>query len=300
MSYVEVTKNVVMMIPSKPLSNINNAPQTVTSTCISLSDSIVFVDCGVYHDIIRKFKIDMEEKFRKKTSHLIFTHPHWDHVIAIEIFKDKEIIIAESGIPEIESLIRRKKDKSSEECIKIFDVEENMAEIIANAEIFIPNIIVKDELWLGEGKEELLFKVIGGHSGGSAFVYFPRDKTLCGGDNLLECYAQLPGNPDEALQIYRHWESLDIEKAIPGHGTVVNKDYISKIKRYYEDLISFLEEISSKKLSVKEALNHPNLPEYFGKSQTNWTEGCFPDAQWIENTVKSWYRAIKRKEKGKN
>ncbi len=299
LSYIEVSENVVMMLPYEPLSKINNAPQTVTSICISLSESIVFIDCGVYHYITKKFRNDMENKFHKKTSHLILTHTHWDHVIAMSVFKDVDIIMAESAMPEIESLLRRKKGKSSEECIKIFNVEESMAKIIANAEIFIPNIIVKDELWLGDNGKELLFKVIGGHSAGSAFIYFPHDKILCGGDNLIECYFQRPGNFDEALQLYHHWDSLDIEKAIPGHGMVVTKGYLSKIRRYYEDLASFLEIISSKNLSVKEVLNHPKLPKYFGKSQENWTEGCVPGAQWINDSIKSWYRTIKRKQKGK-
>ena len=40
--------------------------------------------------------------------------------------------------------------------------------------------------------------------------------------------------------------------------------------------------------------SHPSLPKYFAESQPNWTESSNPDMKWIEMTIKSWYRHLKR------
>jgi len=298
--YVELTKNVISMVPSKPMSKINDASETVPTTCIALPKELVFVDCGAYPDLVRKFRLDMESKFQRKTSNLIFTHTHWDHVIAMEVFKDVNVVASEMGIQGIKILINRINEKGLEECKKDFDVQKDLAEIIINTKLFVPNIKVKDDFRIKSGETELIFQVIGGHSIDSAHIYVPKEQILCAGDNLIECYAQLLGNPDESLKIFRNWESLEISKIIPGHGKIVGKEYITKARKYYEDLIFVLEEFSTQKLTIKEVLNHPDLPEYFGKNQSNWMEGIRPNSNWIDNVVRSWYRYIKQKSKTKD
>ena len=137
--------------------------------------------------------------------------------------------------------------------------------------------------------------MIGGHSNDSASIYIPRENLLCAGDNLIECFAQLPGTPSETLEIYTYWESLDIEKIVPGHGNIVNKNYLIKIKSYFESLYSTLENLIKQRIPRKKILNHPTLPKYFAEPQPDWIESSNPDMKWIEMTIKSWYRHLKRK-----
>ena len=296
----EVSENIVALIPARPINEINDASETVSITCIAFPNELIFVDCGSYPDLAKKFRSEMENRFQRKTSHLLLTHSHWDHIIGMEAFKDVNVVISKAGIQGISNVINRISGKNLEECQRDFAVQEELAEIFLNAELFIPNTIVKDQFRIDSDGIELIFQVIGGHSIDSAHVYVPTEQLLCAGDNLIECYAQRPGNPDDMLKVFNNWESLEVSNAIPGHGRPVGKEYMMKVKKYYEDLIFKLEEFNAQKLSIKEVLTHADLPEYFGKNQLNWMEGIKPDSKWIETMIRGWYRYIKRRAKSKN
>ena len=147
---------------------------------------------------------------------------------------------------------------------------------------------------IGLKGNEVIFRVIGGHSIDSAYIYYPKERVLCAGDNLIECFAQLPGSPEDTLKIYSQWESLAIDKVIPGHGNVISKDYLLKIKSYFEDMVSTLKNLISNNIPRGEIFNHPSMPRYFARNQPNWTESSRPDMKWIEMTIKSWYRHLKK------
>lgn len=139
---VALTKNVIALVPTKPTSEMYEASESITIACIALPTELIFVDCGCYPKLIKKFREDMEAKYERKTSHLFLTHTHWDHLIAMEVFKDINVVAFELGIQGFEIVNRMKDNKSIEEIEKSFTVERELAEIIAKADIFMPNIIV--------------------------------------------------------------------------------------------------------------------------------------------------------------
>jgi len=294
--YVKITENVIVMVPAKPIIEMYDASESVTTTCIALPNELIFVDCGSYPELVRKFRVEMETKFQKKTSHLLLTHTHWDHVIAMEVFKDVNIVVSEIGIQRIENIITMIRDKGIEVIGITFDVTKGLAKIIANVNIFIPNIKVKDtEFRIESDGKELIYRVVGGHSPDSSYIYVPSEKIICTGDNLLECFAQIPGNPYETLDIFNIWESLEIKNVIPGHGKVVGKEYILQVRRYFKDLISVLEKLYAQGVSVKDAITHSSIPEYISKHQPNWVE-VLPGRKGISKKfTRSWYRFIKRR-----
>ncbi|MFW9824414.1 MAG: MBL fold metallo-hydrolase [Candidatus Thorarchaeota archaeon] len=296
--YHVVTDNVIVMYPFKPRYPFNDAPQTVPCTCIALPKELIFVDCGVYPDLAEIFRRDMEKKFKRECSHLLLTHTHWDHILAMEVFKDVTAVASETGINDLNNFLKVLNNKPQEDWPGILNTTEvEVIEILAKSNIFLPNMSVKEQITIGEKDHEVIFRVIGGHSKDSAYIFYPKEKVLCGGDNLIECYYQLSGSPDETLKIIRHWDSLDINFAIPGHGKVVNKDFITNLRLYYEDLITVLEELINQGITRKKILTHPQLPQYFGKKQSNWKEGCFPNSNWMEMTIRRWYHYLKSKNK---
>ncbi|MFX1490209.1 MAG: hypothetical protein ACFFBI_13745 [Promethearchaeota archaeon] len=55
---------------------MNDAPQTVPTTCIALPNKFIFIDCGVNPDLASNFREDMEKKYQKNVriySSLILT-----------------------------------------------------------------------------------------------------------------------------------------------------------------------------------------------------------------------------------
>ncbi|MFX0083712.1 MAG: MBL fold metallo-hydrolase [Candidatus Hodarchaeota archaeon] len=295
MEYSKVSDNIYVMHPIRIGNSQKSVTNTVPTTCIAHLEGLIFVDCGAYPDLSSRFQLDMETKFQRKTTHLILTHLHWDHFLAMETFKDVDIIASELGIHEFNNFINTI-DKLEEEkwATTLFIDEEEIIDIVKSAKLFSPNILVKEELKIDSPGSEIIFKTIGGHSVDSAYIYIPSERVLCAGDNLIECFAQLPGTPEKTLEIYYHWESLEIDKVIPGHGNVTDKEYLLKIKLYFEGLISTVKNLIEIKTPRKEIFSHPSLPKYFARNQENWSESIRPDIKWIEMTIKSWYRHLKR------
>ena len=85
-----------------------------------------------------------------------------------------------------------------------------------------------------------------------------------------------------------------INKIIPGHGNVIDKDYLLNVKSYFKKMISTLKNLINNNVPRREIFNHPSLPKYFSLNKPNWTEGPKPDMKWIDMTTKSWYRYLKR------
>ena len=296
MTYIQVSEDVFVMPSSRSSNPLKNATQTVTSTCIVLPNELIFVDCSPYPDLSLKFRLDMEEKFERKTSHLLLTHTHWDHILSMEVFKDVDIVSSELGTHELNNFLNTLNKSEEEKWSSLFLIEEQeILDILKAVKLSPPNILVKDELKFGVEPFEVIFRVIGGHSIDSASIYFPLEKVLCAGDNLIEAFAQLPGSPSETLEIYTYWESLDIEKIVPGHGNIVEKNYLLQIKSYFENLYSTLESLINQRISRKKILSHQTLPKYFAESHPDWTESTNPDMKWIEMTINSWYWHLRRK-----
>lgn len=300
MPYFEVTENVVVAnATNRKISKINNAAQTIVISCLALPDSLVFVDCGVYLDFAEKFRKDMEKKFQRKTSHLILTHTHWDHILAMKIFKDVDIVVSKKSLASLKKNL--KGYMSPEELLEYaeqYAAEDSvLTNDIRNADLFLPSVSVKDEFRINSGEHEILFKVIGNHTAGSAHVYYPQEKTLCAGDNILECYPQLLNSNWKTMDLLHSWEEMDIEHVIPGHGKPVTKEYITNILFYYDKLIAFLKEQIRHNTSLKNVLKHPELPEYFGTTQTDWHHACRPEANWLITGIEGWYKFLKKQEK---
>ena len=295
MVYLQVSDNVFVMSSSRASNPLKNATQTVTSTCIALPNELIFVDCSPYPDLTLKFRLDMEQKFERKTTHLLLTHTHWDHILSMEAFKDVDIVSSETGVNELKNFLNVLNNTEEDKWSGLFLIEEQeIIDIFKTVKLSSPNVLVKKELKIGMEPYELILHVLGGHSIDSASIYYPLEKVLCAGDNLIECFAQLPGTPSESIEIYSYWESLDIEKIVPGHGNIVDKNYLLKVKSYFENLCSSLKDLIIQRIPRKEIFTHPSLPIYFAESQPNWTESSNPDMKWIEMTIKSWYRHLKR------
>ena len=297
MQVQKITENVfIANFLDKKRSEINDAPQTITVTCIALPNQLIFVDCGVYTKAIMEFRKQMEEHFQRKTSHLLLTHIHWDHILAMKAFKDVDVVVAKKGISGLKRSYSgylnptERKDRAN-----IYRKEDpEVAKDIETAELFIPNITVKDELEIGEEDQKIVFKVIGNHTADSAVVLFPSEKIMCTGDNLITTYPQLIRSSFETVEMYKSWEDMDIESFIPGHGNPVKKDYVKSIRKYYESLIDFLKTKIKQKTSIRKILKDEDLPKYFAISSTDWSYACRPDDNWLENDIASWYRFLKK------
>ncbi len=296
----EITDNIVVAsFLDKPRSKFNDAPQTLTITCISLPDELVFVDCGVYAKAITKFREEMEKRFQRKTSHLLLTHAHWDHILAMKAFKDIDIVIAKKGIPALKRAYKGylSYKERIERANNYREEDTEIADDIENSELFLPNVRVKDEQIIGSEEHKIIYKVIGIHTSESAYVHIPSEKTLCAGDNLLVSYPQLIEASYDSLEMYREWEKMDIEHFIPGHGIPVKKDYVRKVRKYYEILVTFLKNQITQNATVSDVLKNIKLPKYFAVDQPDWRYSCKPNDNWLEYDIRQWFNFLEKEMK---
>ena len=62
--------------------------------CIASPDELIFVDAGMLHGYTSDFRKAMEKHYGLKASTLMITHAHIDHIMAMNVFSDCEIIAA--------------------------------------------------------------------------------------------------------------------------------------------------------------------------------------------------------------
>ncbi|MGC9781018.1 MAG: MBL fold metallo-hydrolase [Candidatus Heimdallarchaeota archaeon] len=292
-----VTDNIVVMYAPKELElAINTAPTTAPVTCIALPERLIIVDTGIFVDVLANFRKEMEKKYNRKISHLLLTHLDWDHMFAMEVFEDVKTVASEHCIENMKYNLTEgylAKENLVEFANNRYPKHKEMRDLVINAKLFLPTISVKDELRIGPEENSLLFKVVGGHTKGSSIIYSSSEKTICVGDNLLECYPPLQHEFNNPISIYKQLEELDIEDVIPGHGKVVSKDYIIKTRKYYEDLEVFLKKSFSEDLSINQIQEHPQLPKYFAQGSPGWKFSCRPTDNWLQYLIEDFYETLK-------
>ena len=59
---------------------------------------------------------------------------------------------------------------------------------------------------------------------------------------------------DKWINALKEWEEKDIQFILPGHGGVLTKDYVSKVRKYFENLIKILSEFKSEGITEEELI----------------------------------------------
>ncbi|NHK30928.1 MAG: MBL fold metallo-hydrolase [Asgard group archaeon] len=270
--HIEIRKGIVVL----------DAEHDSNITCIELDDELIFVDAGTRDDVAKNFRKEMEKRFKKKTSHLILTHYHWDHIGGMASFSDVEIVGAKSGLEEYKQNLEGELSDAQ----RIASVEQNKENVkkgiwnetertkifykyYPKMKLLLPSKTVENELIIGSGKRDVIIKEIGGHTKCSLYVYIPSEKTIIVGDNLASDTSQLGqcffrSISKNTIEILNELEKLDYDIVIPGHGPVVNKHYLTNSKNYLSELFLALEKIARdevKPCNLK--IDHSYLPTFF-------------------------------------
>ena len=259
MNYREVSPNVILKIV-KTGSNI---------ACLALENELVFVDTGLVTEEAIEFRREMEQKFEKKATKLILTHGHIDHFFAMDAFSDCELIAAEGARPKLERFIDL---EFTEERVERFaQVFPAMREAVKTAKLHMPDRWISENFSIGE-KRELEIQVLGGHSSCSTSIFYVPDKIMLVGDLIQADVYPYFGEPDTDIHGWinslKKWEEMDIAYILPGHGEVLKKEYSTKVRIYFEKLISCLREFRKEKLTEEQILARPELDEGY------WPKGA--------------------------
>ncbi|MFW9991003.1 MAG: MBL fold metallo-hydrolase [Candidatus Odinarchaeota archaeon] len=258
MNLIEVTDSVVVCQ--------DTSYYLVNMVCVHLGDELVFIDTSTKSKLANQFRRDMEEKYGTDKATLVITHANNDHFRAVNAFSDLPVVVS----------------KLFNERVKQYSLPTSARKILQQARTF------SEELVFGSGNNQLFFRLTGGHTPDSIYGFFPRDKVVIAGDNLISDMPQYFLFPDTDLNLWidclKSWEQLAADKFICGHGGIVGKDHVINVRTYFENLRQFLVNSLEKKLAIEDVLSHPELPEYFEGDPDGWLEkGIY---QCYENTRK--------------
>lgn len=295
MPYIDVSPNIIVFHNNYNISNPHDcSARTALVTCIALPDGLIFVDTGAFTENIAKFRKDMEIKFKKSTLYLFLTHAHWDHIFAMGAFLDVDVVASSKSNTNIRRRLKSLKDPEYlNRCAERYRATDpELAETLHEVKLKTPTFLIKDTFKISSEDKEITFNVVGGHTEGSSYVHVVDENILCAGDNLVTCYAQIIGNASQMLYIYRKWETLNLTKIIPGHGPVVDTNYLIHVKNYFETLFSEIETLKRKLLSFNEVLKSPQIPDYFMVGSALWIEGGKYYTKQLERTIKQVYKSV--------
>ncbi len=226
----------------------------VNSVCVNLGNELLFVDTGINPAVAAKFREEMQKEFNQMRASLTITHANSDHYMGLEAFMDLPIIVPDKFMEEF-----RRRTKSSEN---------------RKLRAFKPTKTFASTFTFGSNENTITFTLAGGHTEDSCYGYFPKEKILIAGDNIVSDMPQYFLHPDADLLKFinclKQWLKMEIDFVIPGHGNVTTPSHIKHVLHYSEELYDFLIKSKQDSLKLEEVLNHKDLPVYFESDRENW------------------------------
>ena len=177
-----------------------------------IGDSVIDTGIGFnftrLRDVLRMFKMPMEN-----VKQIINTHYHFDHIGGNGYFTGAGISIHEADAPVLEN----------------GDAETSVAEFFGGT---MRKMKVTKKLKDGEkiklGNSEFEIVHTPGHTPGSICLYDKKNKLLISGDTVFATgvgRTDLDGGDFEQLKAsLQRLSKMDIQKILPGHGPIVEKD----------------------------------------------------------------------------
>lgn len=257
-------------------------------------DDVLIVDDGSTPAAARAFVADIKLLTDKPIRTVVNTHFHYDHTNGNQIFgPGVQIIgheyirkmISDPGIfkrePYLTSLTVRfpetiasltksiatemdavKKSAMAKELASAEATVESMKELKATP----PNMTYTSSLVLHKGSREIQLLFLGrGHTGGDTFVYLPKEKIICTGDEEEGARVAYMGDAvfDEWLGTLEALKAIDFNLVLPGHGVPFrDKRIITAFQSYLVDIVAQAAILRKQGVSADEAAKRLDLTSH--------------------------------------
>jgi glyoxylase-like metal-dependent hydrolase (beta-lactamase superfamily II) len=274
----------VIVSPSVVLAQNPNGSNLI---CIALDDGLVFVDTGLITGIAADFRQAMEKRFERPTTHLFLTHGHIDHIFAMGAFADVEVVAAGSEKALFERQMAIEWDE--ETTATYSNIFPSFADAVATAAPFLPTVWVDGEQTFGTGKNQVTFATTGGHTSGSSYLWFDAEKVLVSGDLVQVDKYPYFGDQTTDLAAWigalKNWHAMKPAQVCPGHGRVVDADYLRVEWEFFEELIAVLGQLKSDGIPIEQAVSHASLPAGYWPADQ-------PEPRWWRYCLALSYRSL--------
>lgn len=258
-------------------------------------DGVLVVDSGTYPSAGKELVEKIAQVTDKEIKYLVLTHYHGDHTQGAQYFTSEAVVISHANtrknleklqIPRIEAALGGgfdKRLKAAEEKVEKFKAEENpeLEKAVEDLEslkshiqeyrdlrLVLPETVLYSDttIHLGEHDVELLY-MGRGHTDGDLIVYFPSEKTVHMGDLLF--HRMIPYIEREAgsdtenwIRILEHVAKMDVEKVIPGHGEITDRNGLLAKAEYLKSLRAEVSRFIENNVSLDETMGKIDLPGF--------------------------------------
>jgi len=258
---------------------------------ISLDSYAVAIDAGMYPAVAKEFRTYIERTcmYACIITKLISTHCHCDHVFGNQIFSDCQIISSRSLVNRMHKIaVSQWTHEKLEEAAKMRP--ELYGKLDLNSlEITFPTEVFDDYFRLMDQGFEIVAKKVGGHTIGSAYVYFPAERVLFAGDLIFAQTFPWGGDPtadpDEWIAVLKELQQMDIEKIVPGHGPICNLKEVQSYLDFFEPVAKIIKELIAEERTEEEAVEFDGYPEFYASETPERRIG----------TLAHWYQVYKAK-----
>jgi glyoxylase-like metal-dependent hydrolase (beta-lactamase superfamily II) len=242
-----------------------------SNNVVIVNDQDVFlVDDGTTPAAARALLADIKLLTPKPVRQVVNTHFHYDHTAGNQVFgPDVQIIghqFVRTAIMTFDILHREPYMTSQgnrvpaliDSLTKQISVEKDAAKkagvqkqlVSAQAELrdlkeikpAPPNVTYDSKLTIEKGSREIQLLFLGrGHTGGDTFVYLPKEKIICTGDEEEGARVAYMGDAyfDEWVTTLDRLKQLDFTLVLPGHGVPFrDKAVITAFQSYLKDLVA--------------------------------------------------------------
>ena len=128
----------------------------------------------------------------------------------------------------------------------------------------LPDTIFQDKIKIGKD-DELLVRLLGGHTSGSSIVISSRHKTVFVGDLIFNGQFPYGGDPtcdpDRWIQSLEEIHALDYEIIVPGHGSTCGQKELAEYVEALSDLRENVKTALQTGLSVESFIAREMVPE---------------------------------------
>ena len=250
---------------------------------VIFDDFIVAIDCTMWPQTARLFRMALEEKFRKPVKFLFVTHSHGDHIMGLSAFKDITIF-SSNQFPH--SLQKRMQTQwQPEQMQEMKKSGMTPPEWVEEVEFIFPTVLFHEEMEILNNEVQITFHHSGGHTDDSSWAYFPDEKVLFAADLIFSERFPFAGDetcdPEIWMNVLRNWLTMPVEKVIPGHGPVMGMEIIERTLKGFEQLKqNTLNAISKNEDAEKIAIPAPfEVPD---------------DSHWmVQKSLNQWYKYYK-------
>lgn len=234
-------------------------------SAVALRNFVCLIDASGYKIKAETFVKKLENYFELPVKYLIYTHYHGDHIFGASAFKDRTIL---SSYDTYYNLKKKPTLNSIQEWMIELLRDDPLAKGI---EIVLPTICFKDNLFIRDEDLQVEIYHTGGHTSGSSIVYFPKERIVFSGDLIFNEIYPYVGDPTCNPEIWilrlEQIEKMNINKIIPGHGSVLqSKNELKKHIQFYKTLRKIIRD------AVNEGLPIENIepPDFFEFEAEIW------------------------------